>query len=1071
MVKASNVNNQAIYDAIQIKKSRPWVNEEELRLAWVSALEHGLNIHFDAERGKKDGSYNNIIIEFKAPGLFNGSKQSPKFKEATEDRLKKYIKRAAKAQGMDEADYIGIAIDGEHICFAQLKDGEIKTEHLLPFTPQVVGIVIDAFQANLRRPVTADYLIEDFGNTSAVAINLMQVLADELVKHISSSKANKIKMLFEEWRTLYGQVADLSNDQASAINAALKFKWNGSADTKMSGRLFVIHTYNSLVIKLLAAEIVSAHGLTSKVSPAQEMAVLLDDDTLLARLATDVEKGQLFSEAGIIGFVEEAIFSWYLDACSDPVAKSNIVGALRDLLTKLSLYRTDRLSRTRDVLRDFYQDLVPETMRKSLGEFYTPDWLVDYTVSMADSGNLLNLRTLDPTCGSGAFLIEVIRRKRKEAETAKFTVSETINNISSSVWGFDLNPLAVQTARVSYLMEIADLLSQVPGHQVEIPVLLADAIYSPARNPTNDENIVTYKIGSQVARLDIKLPAELAFNRERLDGIFEIMGEMVEDDKEYSQVESSLTASNLLNSQEAAEWESPLKDTYEQVLSLHRKNWNGIWFRIVRNFFWSATAGRFDLVIGNPPWVRWSKLPVAYQERVSETCKQYAIFSDTPFHGGNELDISAMITYTTADKWLKTSGKLAFVITQTLFQGASSSGFRKFQIDNSTWISPIVVEDLKALKPFPDAANKTAIVLLEKGAKTPNYPVDYRVWGAGVGETRTIDPMLSLTSVLAKTSITKMEATPVNGTGSPWAILKPGRWKDLAILAGESIGIDGRKGITVDLNGLYFLEIVGDNKNPNEPLVQIRNRPEAGRTNIGASKQVWIEPEALYPLIKGASDFEACYLKPANELYALVPNAGITTKHYTAAETLINSLPKTRLYLKGYKDYLLKRSTYRTRMPNAPYYAVYNVGDFTFKPWKVIWAEMSGSFFAAVAGSSTVPHVGMRPFVPDHKVYFVAFDDKTAAHYLCGILNARIVKEYVDSHNISIQVGNIFKHLQLPVFNPSNKKHLELATLVEQAHAESDAAIRATIVAGVIKKSNSIINRWIKKEQSKINHH
>ena len=492
----------------------------------------------------------------------------------------------------------------------------------------------------------------------------MQILADSLAKNIASVTATKIKMLFEEWRTLYGQVADLSIEQTASINSALRFHWNGGDDSKMSGRLFVIHTYNSFIIKLLAAEIVSAHNLTSKVSPAQEMAVLLDADSLLSQLASDIESGQIFAEAGINGFVEEAIFSWYIDACDDSVVKTEIVVAIRQLLTKLSLYRTDRMSRTRDVLRDFYQDLVPETLRKSLGEFYTPDWLVEYTVDKAYQANFLDIRALDPTCGSGAFLIELIRRKRKDANVAKLSSSDTVRMLCQSVWGFDLNPLAVQTARVNFLMEIADLLQSSPGQQIEIPILLADAIYSPARNPKDNEDVVSYQIGSQVARLDIKLPATLAFNRERLDRVFEVMGDCVDDDKDYQIVNGELQGADLLSAEESIEWESPLKETYNQVLDLHRKNWNGIWFRIVRNFFWSATAGEFDLVIGNPPWVRWSKLPEAYRVGVKPTCENYDIFSDTPFHGGNELDISAMITYTTADKWLKLSGRTAFVITQ-----------------------------------------------------------------------------------------------------------------------------------------------------------------------------------------------------------------------------------------------------------------------------------------------------------------------------------------------------------------------------------------------------------------------
>ena len=37
---------------------------------------------FDAERGKRDLSYNNVLIEFKGPGKFNGKATSPAFREA-----------------------------------------------------------------------------------------------------------------------------------------------------------------------------------------------------------------------------------------------------------------------------------------------------------------------------------------------------------------------------------------------------------------------------------------------------------------------------------------------------------------------------------------------------------------------------------------------------------------------------------------------------------------------------------------------------------------------------------------------------------------------------------------------------------------------------------------------------------------------------------------------------------------------------------------------------------------------------------------------------------------------------
>lgn len=136
----------------------------------------------------------------------------------------------------------------------------------------------------------------------------------------------------------------------------------------------------------------------------------------------------------------------------------------------------------------------------------------------------------------------MIRRKRHAAALAGMTAAQTVEMLCQSVWGFDLNPLAVQTARVNYLMEIADLLRICKGEQIEVPILLADAIYSPARDPNDDEDVVSYQIGSQVARLDIRLPSQLAFDRKRLDDVFELMGEAVE--KIWSSTEPKTCWSN-----------------------------------------------------------------------------------------------------------------------------------------------------------------------------------------------------------------------------------------------------------------------------------------------------------------------------------------------------------------------------------------------------------------------------------------------------------------------------------------------------------------------------------------------
>ncbi|PQJ08918.1 SAM-dependent methyltransferase [Flavipsychrobacter stenotrophus] len=1018
-------------------------NEEEVRIAWVSALEKATGIEFDAEQSKRDLSYNNVIIEFKGPGKFK-NKTSVSFIEAMNHRLLPYILKAAHLEKIHESDYIGIAIDNAHLCFAQVIDGEIISQHLLPISPITFNMVIEACNSSKRRAVTADTLIVDFGHSSLRGVQMMQALSDALSEAINSEEHHKIQMLFEEWRTLYGQVADLSKEQLYDIDNTLKFTFDGKEEDRIPACLFVIHTYNSLLIKLLAAEIVAAHGLTSGTAFAQELAVLTDDETLVRRIKEDIEHGRFFDAVGIKGFVEEAIFSWYLDVYTGKGMKK-VADAIRNILAQLSLYRTDRLENSRDVLRDFYQNLVPETLRKSLGEFYTPDWLVEYTVDCADVKDWLSVRVLDPTCGSGSFLWEVIQRKRRAAEEKELGPAETLEMLAKTVWGFDLNPLAVQSSRTNFLISVADLLRAVPGTSFEVPVLLADAVYSPARNPSIDENIVEYSIGSQIANLKIVLPAELAFNRILLDGVFQVMGEQVEDNIEFDDCKRILQQRNLLTATTQIEWDSPLRITYDQVLNLHRKNWNGIWFRIVRNFFWSATAGEFDVVIGNPPWVRWSKLPSAYRERVKPMCEGYEIFSSTPYNGGNELDISGMITYTAADKWLKPGGKLVFVITQTHFQSPSSEGFRKFNINSTQRLVPLRIDDLKALKPFPNAANKTAVAVFKKQTGAPKYPVPYRVWNAAKGFTKAIPPHITKSEALARVDIVSKEATPVGGDGSPWAILSKGRFEVIRALSSPCKWVQGRKGITADLNGLYFLSITG--QNAANGLVEITTRPDAGKRDIGKPKTFWIEPQNLYPLLKGASDFQACYFNPTHGLFAIVPNLGIRKENYLAAAAEVDAnQPNLRKYFQAYKSSLEARSTYSKRMPNAPYYAIYNVGDYTFSPFKVVWAEQSGNFCSAVAGSANVPLIGSRPFVPDHKIFFVDFKEELPAYYLCGLLNSTIVKEFVESHNISIQVGDIFKHMNLAGFEKSNLQHVQLAKLCKEAHMENSFVERNTLI-------------------------
>jgi hypothetical protein len=149
---------------------------------------------------------------------------------------------------------------------------------------------------------------------------------------------------------------------------------------------------------------------------------------------------------------------------------------------------------------------------------------------------------------------------------------------------------------------------------------------------------------------------------------------------------------------------------------------------------------------------------------------------------------------------------------------------------------------------------------------------------------------------------------------------------------------------------------------------------------------------------------------------------------------------------------------------------VYNVGDYTFQPWKVVWPEMSSRFYAAVAGGAYVPVAGHRPYVPDHKVYFASFDAKEPAFFLCGLLNTPMVREWIESHTVNIQVGNIFKHTKLPSYADDNPRHVALAELVERAHDEHDAVLRLALLAKIHASGEAILASWATTFRRRLKH-
>jgi hypothetical protein len=198
---------------------------------------------------------------------------------------------------------------------------------------------------------------------------------------------------------------------------------------------FVADSVAVLVARVLFLRLVEDLGLTKKRRLSnggpQDWAAFVDQLTgdakaLVQLVAEDV--GRLYQEP-----FERNLFDWIYET------NGALDEALQRLILRFNAYDFSGLSE--EILGDIYQTFLPPAKRKRLGEFYTPpsivDWLLEQTVFQHGEGTLL-----DPSCGSGSFLVRYIHRCLEDAKTRGLDADAVSQELQATVWGFDLNPFA-----------------------------------------------------------------------------------------------------------------------------------------------------------------------------------------------------------------------------------------------------------------------------------------------------------------------------------------------------------------------------------------------------------------------------------------------------------------------------------------------------------------------------------------------------------------------------------------------------------------------------------------------------
>ncbi|HMF30132.1 MAG TPA: N-6 DNA methylase [Candidatus Lokiarchaeia archaeon] len=269
--------------------------------------------------------------------------------------------------------------------------------------------------------------------------------------------AESLVLMYGEHSILFSYAIDrlgtLFRDQKDSTLEDVFAKWQGEFDAiyrkgDATEELFLRHAYLALLLCL----VLGAAFFPQETLNEQPIAGLIN----------------LLEEQWLQPIFECNWFGWAL-------ADAELTGILRRGIIPFQSSKQGEFTQSfeaGDLFRLIYPQMVAPTARLALGEFYTPPELAQMMVGDAYTFGQV---VLDPACGSGTFLSEIYRKIMDNPDQS--VAAQT--NACSNVIGFDVNPIAVATARVNALVQLKSLIQAEPSVRLFIDLL--DSLF-----PEND---------------------------------------------------------------------------------------------------------------------------------------------------------------------------------------------------------------------------------------------------------------------------------------------------------------------------------------------------------------------------------------------------------------------------------------------------------------------------------------------------------------------------------------------------------------------------------------------------------
>ena len=1015
-------------------------------------------------RGRLDAVVNNIIIEYKHHTKLKTEKQI----NLAFEQVKDYLIALNKSEG---EKYDAILTDGIKIAYFQFDGIYVKHTSLRNLSVNDIDRIIKAILNNQTKKFEPSNIVKDFSistNSPSSSKTIARILYNQLFDEITE----KSHMLYSEWKELMhlsvednGKGGDIDKRRKDLSDIIGREISNTETEYKA---LFALQTTYSIIVKLIACKIVDKLNFNSETHAYHDLSTLTSKKTQC--FFQNMEDGYSYTSMGIRNFLEGDFFSWYADSSQ---WSEDFWSNIKYIITTLDEYSSFSLNvkyNPEDIFKDLYMSIIPQSIRHSMGEYFTPEWLADRVISEAlTTIENKNWCAIDPCCGSGIFIIALIKKVVGDINLNDLSEDEKkklLHSILQRVHGIDINPLSVLSARVSYYIAIHHFGDV---EDIEIPIYLGDSAIVPIKKQVDGIDCYFYSINNnKYGSLDVLLPQSMVDRSNFGETMSKLQALVKAESSEvlYAKIIESFSEEEK-NSKILM---SSIKQLSEDLVKLHKNKWDGIWIRITTNFMMIARLQKHDLIVGNPPWVKWEHLPAAYTRKIKEFCDIRHIFCNDGMYGGAQLNVCALISNVSATNWLKHNGMLAFLMPDSIMSQNSYEEFRNFYTDFDKkerlylqkidrWCAPLrpfKVGNKSVTQDFNTYYYSTPVVNYKDGI---NVSVISKK--NGINDLR-INKCQTFEEAKKYLIMTKQSAKQMASHSTQFTYISSNF--DFSMIIGETAYLY-RTG--VESTPFEIFKMIGEGNSSLPNHYRFKNKVLKGskyKVN-DIPLNGWDFPvDLLYPMVEGPA------IKPYTfdwgNNYHVIPYRRDNTSLPISLKDMTSDNEEIAVYFCNHRSLLDQQSDKSKSMHRGnEFYALSKIGPYTFAPY-IVAARDNSNFCSSVIHPVKTPWGEIKQAICVKHTIIISQDvngcfiTEDESHYINAILNSSIVHSYIHStfktNGFSLKKSNLY----LPKYNPQDRLHKRLVILSKYATLEKNNAKRERV---------SMLSSCIYQEICKIN--